>query len=1031
MNKLKLKIFSSLMTGMILVPSIAFTTTFLITNKNKKIQSNLMTDYDWNNNSPFTFNSKNYLSLNDALNDLLDEIGGIKTEQFVGEINKIESNGLIDIASNSLYEYDLKKLSHAYQDANGRLTNNYDKALESFINVANLVPMFFDYKGNYFVDEQDAKNSMGIFQSMGLTYYEIQDINGQMIKINPLNKQDQLKLKEIAIAYLQNDSSNNSPFKLIAIEKQSSNIKSSQNNDSYHQSDIYINETNGYKTILNKVIEKIRDKLIDKLLEYISENKVIKTRIYIKPYSLNRDDLRQYEKPYSYWILDWKFSNDKHYIDSRPLNLSEYQRLLDIFTNRNIFDDYYDFKYDRDHGWGANAGFRPMYEYAQLKNNSNAKFLQDCFINQSININKQKTYVHPNSENSANRMVYARILSSSDKYTAGLGPDYKTNNTLSFGVVPFIDDDNITDSSNNRENTIKDINDYLINSIKDSDTQRNLIIETINEIERESAFSKNNDSTSILKIIKTLKASYSDPLEYFKVKDEKSNQYINIFSYLIQSVNNEKKKVNLLCKEIKDRSASNSGLNKQAVPYFNNEIKNNLGISTHDNLDYNLYDSIDYVYLNYAQELKDNNKNLLSTLIKDNSVEDWNLALASFGYYEKGSYNGKNRNNMLSNFSGIDLSSILDKIKIDNNNNIIDTSLNIFTKKAASTFDYFITYNNMPLYQLNENIMFNQNIVNFNRDIDFEKYLHAIYYKQLDNLNDIININSSSDVELLDQLLINVSNRLNFDTNKDNLIFSDYYFSETKSKNDPILKITNNKLTLKNNNLYKPTSIHLPENIVNKNILTGIKAIVDIYNYGYERLKLNSSSGNHSILEQKQINNKNINNIVVLYDSIKNNNQVSFKFKNLCYAEVIESASNLNLSLSNPDNKNLFATNLKELSDVKARLSVFKNPAKMYLVYVGPNLINIPSSSNIDTSGNPGFIDSPELVLQNAMRSYKLLPNTDYVMYNIENDSYVALRNNVFNLYSILLNNNKYYFYNSNYALQELTNYIKMNSYKR
>ena len=56
-------------------------------------------------------------------------------------------------------------------------------------------------------------------------------------------------------------------------------------------------------------------------------------------------------------------------------------------------------------------------------------------------------------------------------------------------------------------------------------------------------------------------------------------------------------------------------------------------------------------------------------------------------------------------------------------------------------------------------------------------------------------------------------------------------------------------------------------------------------------------------------------------------------------------------------------------------LGVFKKPAKMYLVYVGSNLVNVPSSSNIDTSNIPDFIDIPELVIQNAMKSWSYLNN--------------------------------------------------------
>lgn len=159
----------SVVTSLIGVGTIlAASLTPIILKANSTVNSLLnarMSEEDWNNNASFEFNNKNYLNLNDAYNDLVNSVGGINTQQFIGEINNKNEDGSIILANNPVYEYDLDKITTAYMDANGRYTNNYDKAVNSFVNASTLVANYYDYKGNYFLDEEDAKYSMNSFGS--------------------------------------------------------------------------------------------------------------------------------------------------------------------------------------------------------------------------------------------------------------------------------------------------------------------------------------------------------------------------------------------------------------------------------------------------------------------------------------------------------------------------------------------------------------------------------------------------------------------------------------------------------------------------------------------------------------------------------------------------------------------------------------------------------------------------------------------------------------------------------------------------
>ena len=113
-------------------------------------------------------------------------------------------------------------------DANGRYTNDYDKALNSFVNASTLVANYYDYKGNYFLDEEDAKYSMNSFGSMGIAYYEIEDYQGNKVKINSLNTDDIKTFKKIAYDWIVNKDNTNSgpsPFALKLVGKDDNEVK--------------------------------------------------------------------------------------------------------------------------------------------------------------------------------------------------------------------------------------------------------------------------------------------------------------------------------------------------------------------------------------------------------------------------------------------------------------------------------------------------------------------------------------------------------------------------------------------------------------------------------------------------------------------------------------------------------------------------------------------------------------------------------------------------------------------------------------
>ena len=340
----------------------------------------------------------------------------------------------------------------------------------------------------------------------------------------------------------------------------------------------------------------------------------------------------------------------------------------------------------------------------------------------------------------------------------------------------------------------------------------------------------------------------------------------------------------------------------------------------------------------------------------------------------------------------------------------------------------------IEFYQLNENIIYqNINSIDFNKyNYDFIKLFTLIYNNNESALlnSDLINTANTKNDDLIDKLFINVSSRITFNDHLSSKEFNNFSFNKTQ--NDKLNNITlspSNKLILKDNQSLEPTQVYLPVDSDFVCLDSGLKSIVDIYNESYNSLLSYGSFGNEDILKANRIDENNLNDIVVLYDKFDYNNSKSFYPKDLIYAHTPEGANNLNLSLTDTVNDSIIATNKNELNIIIDKLKVFNQPLKMYFVYANNNLIASPNNFGI-TNNIPDYVDSPELVLQNALRTFRLLPDTNYVMYEVKKDDYIMLKNEIFVLYSININNQLYHFNSLDNLKNELIKYIKLNSYK-
>ncbi len=995
-NKIILSVAASLIgVGTILAASL----TPIILKANPTVNSLLnarMSEEDWYNNAPFEFDNKNYLNLNDAYNDLVNKVGGINTQQFIGEINNKNEDGSIILANNPVYEYNLDKITTAYMDANGRYTNDYDKAINSFVNASTLVANYYDYKGNYFLDEEDAKYSMNSFGSMGIAYYEIEDYQGNKVKINPLNKDDIKTFKTIAYDWIVNKDKTNSgsgPFALKLVGKDDNQAKITT--PTYSKSNEVTSDklNDQWSDFVSTFKTNLRQELSNVILNVLKNNDIIKTEIYIKPYVLEQD-----KDPFTYYYNDdgfqlddpedlrfmWYFENNGNKslsINSKSLNLESFTNLANIFLDRDKFTEYYNI--DTYH-FNSNS-YSPKYQVARVKNN-----IGDYFDN---NYNVMASMPKPSNNSSpvSKGRTVATILEKSNVYDNGSdgGPSYIRNYMLTFGVRPYIDKDaqiaqgswnsdyKMTTNSN-KMSFASFISDLISmpnsqNSTKDSQSnfQEYVYNKTLEE----------RKGTSIYNFLNQYEYSdvVGENILSVVTKNGDDSTYLynyNIFNrYVVSGLGDP------------DNHNDNTDPNKKKTPQFSNFVYNQLcnkfGIVVNDNIfnSYNDFNSaIDMRQLRYFDAT-------------------WGTKYKSEDNYLGISKDDLNKINTPNTF-------ILDNFI--NVGDITSTKISSKYNGLTNNFKAIITYNDMPVFEINNDCLEgNEQSVN--------NLLNASGFKKNNSSN---TAQAYSEDSFDPELFTNISTSYSIVDDKTRINKSNNYVI---NNSQPMVykKNESNEIIVEDVKNLSPTYNHLPtDNSDPSTMDRGIYDAVSLYNQNIQ--KLNLSKTDNGLLEEYRPKD-----FLMLFDATPSVNQVT-PLK-LHYCETYSGVDNINLSLSSKFINSKLAFNYDQLSELKERLKVFNTPAKVYFIYHNDNLL-IKDKIEYNAS-NPDFIDNPELVIQNALRKYGLAPETDHIMYNTDN-GYVSLLNNVFVLYNFTLNDRNYYFDSFANAKDKLISYIKYNSYK-
>ena len=174
-------------------------------------------------NKSLTFKGKKYPNIYAAIEEFVNTDGNVTEELFLGNISNaiINSaggiNGYKTVDLSKLKKYDVTKLSKAYKTASDNYTPSLEDAKRSYLREPRVA--WTDNNGLLFDTQLEAEEFISKNTStVPIAYYEIEDYSDlniigkpNVVRINPLNPQDLVALKKLAIDNIFID---NSKFEL-------------------------------------------------------------------------------------------------------------------------------------------------------------------------------------------------------------------------------------------------------------------------------------------------------------------------------------------------------------------------------------------------------------------------------------------------------------------------------------------------------------------------------------------------------------------------------------------------------------------------------------------------------------------------------------------------------------------------------------------------------------------------------------------------------------------------------------------------
>lgn len=418
-----------------------------------------------------------------------------------------------------------------------------------------------------------------------------------------------------------------------------------------------------------------------------------------------------------------------------------------------------------------------------------------------------------------------------------------------------------------------------------------------------------------------------------------------------------------------------SSLYKFVVKFINDDFNTNGSLNV-NNKDYTYFDYNGYPYDNqpiYAK-LRDQKKLLTELANRPKDILNNSISLKIINDFLYNSFGMSKENDSILNNDNIEL---------------------------------VIEYNGYPIFSLNNDYV---NMVKISNNVN--------------NINDILNNILGLKNSEIDEVLINVSNKIDINKKYTNKILNNNYspiFSIDNKESFNIDSFVKRYQKLFNNDFPLEERLKSDSSSLDPNPRVSTLGIVlAIYDYEkrlseIDESKINTSSnGNGSELITSN------NNLLILRNKDGSLVQVNV-------GQIINDPNAINVTLSD-GNKNIVATTSVEVEKLLKQNAVLE-PAKVIVIYdLDNNVVN--SDFVIDGSYGDGNYDSEETIVDNALNTLIFSKNTDYVYYQKDDNTNELIKNSINQIYSLNLNNNLYYYPSFNDARNQLKSYIELNSTK-
>ena len=230
---------------------------------------------------PLVFEGIKFPNLYAAIKWYTNQPGNVNEQLFLGNISKatinennnMEGYTLIDL--NKLKPYDSTKLSKAYKTASDNYTSSLEEAKKSYLR--DPIFAYTDNNGMLFDTESEAEDFIKKdINTAPVAYYEIDDHSNlnvlgkpSKVNINPLNKNDVVALKKLAI---KNMFIKDSGFELKRLEAE-------QDKDIYQEKDFKGKSQQEIQKTLSEILDGFTDIIKDNMWLNVEVNPTLDNRL--------------------------------------------------------------------------------------------------------------------------------------------------------------------------------------------------------------------------------------------------------------------------------------------------------------------------------------------------------------------------------------------------------------------------------------------------------------------------------------------------------------------------------------------------------------------------------------------------------------------------------------------------------------------------------------------------------------------------------------------------------------------------------